>query len=59
MELTKYELARVIGARALQLSLGAPPVIKVKESSSFIEIAEKELENGIIPLIVPRKKELS
>ncbi|MFN7991729.1 MAG: DNA-directed RNA polymerase subunit K [Candidatus Micrarchaeia archaeon] len=55
MELTKYEVARLIGARALQLSMGAPPLIKVDdEHSSFIQIAEVELEKGIIPLRVLR-----
>ncbi len=53
MELTKYEIARLIGARALQLSMGAPPLIKVdKRHSSFIQIAEEELDAGVIPLAV-------
>jgi DNA-directed RNA polymerase subunit K/omega len=53
MELTKYEIARLIGARALQLSMGAPPLIKAENSKmSFIQIAEAELEKGIIPLSV-------
>ena len=53
MELTKYESARIIGARALQLSMGAPPLIKVvEERMGFIEIAEIELDKGIIPLVV-------
>jgi DNA-directed RNA polymerase subunit K len=53
MELTKYEIARLIGARALQLSMGAPPLIKTEDAHiSFIQIAEIELEKGIIPLSV-------
>lgn len=52
MELTKYELARVIGARALQLSAGAPPMLKASSSESFILVAERELEKSIIPLVV-------
>lgn len=53
MELTKYEIARLIGARALQLSMGAPPLIKVTSATtSFIHIAEEELEKGVIPLSV-------
>ena len=53
MELTKYELARVIGARALQLSMGAPPLIKVKDATkTFIQVAEDELSKGSIPLVV-------
>lgn len=55
MELTKYEVARLIGARALQLSMGAPPLIKVtSERTSFIQIAEEELDKGVIPLVVVR-----
>ena len=53
MDLTKYELARIIGARALQLSMGAPPLIKVTSSKlNFIQIAEKELEKKVLPLVV-------
>ena len=55
MDLTKYEVARLIGARALQLSMGAPPLIKVTdERMSFLQIAEVVLDKGIIPLIVFR-----
>ena len=55
MELTKYELARIIGARALQLAMGAPPLVKVTDSrSNFLDVAEKELAKGIIPLAVVR-----
>jgi DNA-directed RNA polymerase subunit K/omega len=55
MELTKYEIARLIGARALQLSMGAPPLIKVIHNrTTFIQIAEDELEKGVIPLTVLR-----
>lgn len=58
MDLTKYEVARLIGARALQLSMGAPPLIKVeREDISFIQIAEAELEKGVIPLSVVRTGE--
>jgi DNA-directed RNA polymerase subunit K/omega len=52
-DLTKYEIARLIGARALQLSMGAPPLIKLTEpKTTFIQIAETELDKGIIPLSV-------
>ena len=55
MELTKYEIARLVGARALQLSMGAPPLIKLdKGRLSFINIAELELDKGVIPLSVVR-----
>lgn len=54
MELTKFELARIIGARALQLSNGAPPLIEVKEGATSVSIAVEELELGVIPLVVIR-----
>ncbi len=57
MDLTKYEVARLIGARALQLSMGAPPLIKVSdEKTSFIQIAEEELGKNLIPLSVVRPR---
>lgn len=52
MKLTKFEKARIIGARALQLSYGAPPLVKAKGSP--MEIAELELEKGVLPIIVVR-----
>jgi DNA-directed RNA polymerase subunit K/omega len=57
MDLTKYELARIIGARALQLSCGAPPLIKViNKGTSFIEVAQLELDKNVIPLSVVRNE---
>lgn len=53
-DLTKYERARIIGARALQLEWGAPPLITIEEMENTIKIAEKELETGVIPLVVVR-----
>lgn len=54
MSLGKYELARIVGARAMQLANGAPPLIEVSQSKSAIEVATAELEAGIIPLVVLR-----
>jgi DNA-directed RNA polymerase subunit K len=51
-ELNNFELARVVGARALQLSLGAPPLVKVSKEMSFINVAKLELEKGVSPLVV-------
>lgn len=51
---TKFERARLIGARALQISLGAPPLVKYSEEESYISIATRELEKGVIPLTVKR-----
>ena len=63
MKLTRFEKARIIGARALQLSMGAPSLIKSLENFlDTIIIAIKELEAGVIPITVrrrlPEKKEL-
>lgn len=52
--LSKFELARIIGARSLQLSYGAPPLLEVKTGESAIDVAKHELDAGIIPLVVLR-----
>jgi len=55
LKLTRYEKARIIGARALQISMGAPPLIRVsKNLVDPIIIAIKELEAGVIPMTVKR-----
>ena len=53
--LTKYERARIIGGRALQLSLGAFPLVEVMRGESPIDIATRELERGVLPVIIRRK----
>ncbi|MCL4399443.1 DNA-directed RNA polymerase subunit K [Candidatus Parvarchaeota archaeon] len=51
----KFEKARLIGARALQLAMGAPALVKVnKKEDRYIEIAKRELEKGVIPITVKR-----
>ncbi|MFZ2410944.1 MAG: DNA-directed RNA polymerase subunit K [Candidatus Methanoperedens sp.] len=52
-KLTRYERARIIGARALQISLGAPVLIDI-ERGEPIDIALMELEKGVIPITVKR-----
>ena len=53
--LTKYEKARVMGTRALQISMGAPVQIQVEPHiTDPIIIAEKELQAKKLPLIVRR-----
>lgn len=52
--LTRYEKARIIGIRALQIALGAPVLVKVEKGSSPVEIAEKELREGVLPIIIVR-----
>lgn len=60
-KLTKYEKARLIGSRALQISMGAPFMIKLSEedlaaiSYNPIEIAKKELEQDKVPIDVVRE----
>jgi len=52
-EYTKFEKARIIGARALQLAYGAPPLIKVPEHMTDpIELAELEFNKNVIPITV-------
>ncbi len=53
--LTRYEKARIIGARALQVSLGAPILTDISGMElDSMKIAEKELLSGILPLTVRR-----
>lgn len=57
---TKYEIARMIGSRALQISMGAPFLVKLSEKDleaigfNPIEIAKKEYEQGVLPISVRR-----
>lgn len=52
--LTKYEKARILGARALQLSMGAPVLVTLEGETDSLEIALKELKNRVIPIIIRR-----
>jgi len=60
VEFTKYERARMIGSRALQLSMGAPFLVKLSDDDlkkikyNPIEIAMLELSEGVIPITVKR-----
>jgi DNA-directed RNA polymerase subunit K/omega len=55
MDHTRFEKARIIGARALQIKMGAPPLIKEKMPViNVIELAEKEYEKGMIPINASR-----
>jgi DNA-directed RNA polymerase subunit K len=54
---TKYEVARILGARALQLAMGAPLLIKrPKELYDTTEIALLEFDSGILPISIRRPK---
>ncbi len=53
--LTRFEKARIIGARALQISMGAPILVNTKTApSSLFALAEHELRAGNIPMTVRR-----
>lgn len=57
---TKYEKARMLGSRALQIAMGAPFLIKLEEADlkkvkyNPIEIAKLEFDKGLIPITVRR-----
>jgi DNA-directed RNA polymerase subunit K/omega len=54
--LTRYEKARIVGARALQISFGAPILVeKPKDMIDPIKIAQLELKSGILPLTIRRE----
>lgn len=55
-KLTKFEKARIIGTRALQIALGAPLLINIDDKTAKpIDLATKELEAGILPITIKRK----
>jgi len=66
-EFSKYERARIIGARGLQISMDAPLLTKMSEAEldgvnyDPLRIAEKELNDGVLPISVnkpmPERKE--
>lgn len=59
-QLTKYEIARIIGARALQIAMDAPVLLKLTkeelESMRYdpLKIAEREFEADVLPITVHR-----
>ncbi|MCH8067219.1 MAG: DNA-directed RNA polymerase subunit K [Nanoarchaeota archaeon] len=67
MEYTKYEQARIIGSRALQISQGAPFMIKLSDKDlqkigyNPLEIAKMEYKQDLIPITIrkhePEKEE--
>ncbi len=58
--LTKYERARMLGSRALQIAQGAPIMVKLKPEEleklkyNPVEIAKLELEAGVLPITIRR-----
>ncbi|MBS3086442.1 DNA-directed RNA polymerase subunit K [Candidatus Pacearchaeota archaeon] len=66
-DFSKYETARILGARALQIAMNAPLLIKLSKEDlervkyDALKIAEIEFESGVLPISVkkpfPGKKE--
>jgi DNA-directed RNA polymerase subunit K len=55
MKYTRFEKARIIGARALQVSLGAPVLLEIPEGMiDPITISQLEFDKGVIPITVKR-----
>ena len=60
MNYTKFEKARIIGSRALQIAMGAPILVKMSEEDlkaikyNPIDIAKKEFLEDVIPITVKR-----
>ncbi len=53
---TRFERARIIGARAIQIAMGAPVLIETT-STNPLDIAREEFELGVIPITVKRRKD--
>lgn len=57
---TRYETARVIGARALQIAMDAPLILKISEQKlkeiryDALKIAEMEFNSGVLPISIHR-----
>ena len=66
-QFSKYEIARILGARSLQIAMNAPLLIKISQEDleaikfDALKIAEVELNSNILPISVkkplPQKKE--
>ncbi len=58
--LTKYEIARIMGARALQIAMDAPLLVKISDSElkemkyDAIKIADYELKSNVLPIEIHR-----
>src|SRR3989338_6711629 len=61
-EFTRYEKARILGARALQIAMNAPILVKISKDNleriryDAIKIAEIEFESGVLPIFISRPK---
>ncbi|XP_038878213.1 DNA-directed RNA polymerases II, IV and V subunit 6A-like [Benincasa hispida] len=52
--MTKYERARILGTRALQISMNAPVMVELEGETDPLEIAMKELRERKIPFTIRR-----
>ncbi|MFQ3308370.1 MAG: DNA-directed RNA polymerase subunit K [Candidatus Nanohaloarchaea archaeon] len=52
MSYTRYEKARILGARSLQIAMGAPPFVDYDSGAQPLDIAKKELNEGKLPITV-------
>ncbi|WP_202320344.1 DNA-directed RNA polymerase subunit K [Archaeoglobus neptunius] len=52
---TRFEKARIIGARALQIAMGAPVLIETDKTEP-LDIALEEFSRGVIPITVKRRR---
>lgn len=52
--MTKYERARILGTRALQISMNAPVLVDIEGETDPLQIAMKELSAKKIPLVIRR-----
>jgi len=50
--MNRFEKARILGARALQLAMNAPVLVKIKGREDVLEVARKELAKDKIPITV-------
>src|SRR3989338_132844 len=59
-QFTKYELARIIGARALQITMDAPLLLRVSEEKlkelkyDALKLAQLEVTEGVLPIAISR-----
>ncbi|MEN3048108.1 MAG: DNA-directed RNA polymerase subunit K [Candidatus Caldarchaeales archaeon] len=54
-KLTKYEETRIIGGRALQLSVGAFPLVRPNPEDTSFTLAMREFKAGVLPIVIRRR----
>lgn len=59
MQYTRFEKARIVGARALQVAMGAPIILDLADRAvrDPVEVAELEFAEGLVPITVTRVQE--